>query len=183
MSARLFVAVALGGEDRAALAGWAAAAVGADAGLRVVGAAQLHLTLVFLGHRRLDEVAALAELVALREGAPAPALRTAGALWLPPRRPTVLAVAVEDLGGRLEALYAGVWADLGALGHEPPRRGLRPHVTVARVRRGWSAPAAPPHDPPARALRAEGLELVRSRLGGGPARYETLSRATFAAES
>jgi RNA 2',3'-cyclic 3'-phosphodiesterase len=179
MSARLFVAVEVGEEDRLALAAWGAQAVGADGGMRVVDPAQIHLTLAFLGHRPLDEIEPLSALVTNRDASAPPALRTAGALWLSPRRPHVLTVAVEDVDGRLATVHDAVWTGLEDLGFERERRRFRPHLTVARVRHGWTAPSHELPPTPARALRAEALVLFRSWLGGGPARYEALARAPF----
>ena len=183
MSARLFVAVEVAEEDRLALAAWAREAVGADQGMRVVGPDQVHLTMAFLGHRALEEIDPLAAVIAHVEGAAAPRLRTGGALWLSPRRPHVLTVAVEDVDGRLGALHDRLWDELEELGYERERRRFRPHLTVARVRHGWSAPRHSLPELPARDLAPEGLVLFRSWLGGGPARYEGLARARFSAES
>lgn len=182
MSARLFVAVEVGEEDRRALAAWARAAVGDAAGMRLVGEDRLHLTLAFLGHRALDEVEPVAALVAGLDGVAAPSLRTAGALWLSPRRPHVLTVAVDDVDGALRGLHDRVWdaledLDLGVRREERP---YRPHLTVARVRHGWTAPssrALPSLEP--RALTATEVVLFRSYLGGGPARYEAQARAAL----
>jgi hypothetical protein len=69
---RLFVALDLPADARLALAGWAATA--APARVRPEAEHALHVTLAFLGER--DR------------------LHTAGALWLPPRRPGVLAVGL-----------------------------------------------------------------------------------------
>jgi len=77
MSARLFLAVEVAEDDRQALHTWAQDVVGEDRGMRVVDPAQMHLTLAFLGHRALDEIDPLAELVAGWEATTAPALRTA----------------------------------------------------------------------------------------------------------
>lgn len=181
MSARLFIAVSLGDEDRRTLIAWAREAVGGDRGMRVVAAEQVHLTLAFLGHRPLDEVGPLSELVESFAGEPAPPLSTGAALWLSPRRPHVLTVAVNDETDRLTALHASVWDGLEELGYEREERRFRPHLTVARVRHGWSAPTA--HDlPPTPQLDLDvrGMTLFRSFLGGGPARYEALTQATLA---
>ncbi|HEU4976687.1 MAG TPA: RNA 2',3'-cyclic phosphodiesterase [Baekduia sp.] len=194
MSARLFVAVEVGEGDREALAAWAREAVGDDAGLRLVPPDHIHLTLAFLGHRALDEVQPLSALVERWDGAPAPALRTAGALWLSPRRPHVLTVAVEDRTAALAELHDAVWTALEDEADPPirrERRAFRPHLTVARVRRGWPPPARRLPELPARDLDAGGLVLFRSWLGGGPrdgegahgARYEPLARAVLSARS
>lgn len=185
MSARLFVAVEVDDADRSALAAWAREVVGDDPSLRLVDAGQIHLTLAFLGHRALDEIPPLQELVADFAATPVPApLRTAGALWLSPRRPHVLTVAVEDVAGALGALHQRVWGALEErLGVVRERRAFRPHLTVARVRRGWTPPSRRLLPPPAMPLRTGGLVLFRSWLGGGPARYEALTRASFSALS
>lgn len=182
MSARLFIAVSLGDEDRRSLIAWAREAVGGDRGMRVIAAEQVHLTLAFLGHRPLDDVGPLAELVESFSGAPAPALSTGAALWLSPRRPHVLTVAVNDETGALGALHASVWDGLEELGFEREERRFRPHLTVARVRHGWTPPGAALRPTPALDLDVRGLALMRSFLGGaGPARYEALARGSFAA--
>lgn len=196
MSARLFVAVEVDEEDRRALGAWARAAVGDAAGMRLVGDDRLHLTLAFLGHRALDEVEPLAALVEGFAGAAAPRLRTAGALWLSPRRPHVLTVAVEDVDGALAALHDRLWTALeeGGFGLQREARAYRPHLTVARVRHGWTAPSSrrlPELEP--RALTATEVVLFRSWLGGEPtpptsggsrqARYEAQARAMLSADS
>jgi 2'-5' RNA ligase len=184
MSARLFVAVEVREEEREGLVGWARAAVGDDRGMRIVDPASVHLTMAFLGHRALDEIEPLAELVAGFDGAPAPGpLRTAGGLWLAPRRPHVLTVAIADSTGTLRALNDDVWTGLEDLGHVREKRMFRPHLTVARVRHGWTAPSGRLPELAERPVHAEALTLVRSRLGGGPARYETVARAEFSAVS
>ena len=183
MSARLFVALEVGEDDRAALVDWARAAVGEDRGMRVVAPEQVHLTLAFLGHRSPDEIPELAEATGRFAGRAAPPLRTGGALWLSPRRPNVLTVAIDDVAGALGVLHGELWDALEALGHERERRPFRPHLTVARVRHGWTAPGTALPPAPQRALAAGAVVLMRSWLGGGPARYEALERAALRGES
>ena len=183
MSARLFIAAALGDEDRRTLIAWAREAVGGDRGMRVVAAEQVHLTLAFLGHRPLDDVGPLSELVEGFEGAGAPELSTGAALWLSPRKPHVLTVAVNDETGALAGLHASVWDGLEELGFEREERRFRPHLTVARVRHGWTPPGAALPPTPALDLDVRGVTLMRSFLGGGPARYEALVQAGFSAGS
>jgi 2'-5' RNA ligase len=179
VSARLFIAVSLGDEDRRTLIAWAREAVGGDRGMRVVAAEQVHLTLAFLGHRPFDDVGPLSELVEDFSGWPAPALSTGAALWLSPRRPHVLTVAVNDADDALQSLHASVWDGLEDLGFEREERRFRPHLTVARVRHGWTPPGAALPPTPALDLDVRGVTLMRSYLGGGPARYEALTSASF----
>jgi 2'-5' RNA ligase len=179
MSARLFIALDISDADRVALVHWAQQAVGADRGMRVVAPEQVHLTLAFLGHRSPDEIEPLSALVSTFADRPAPRMRTAGALWLSPRKPHVLTVAIDDETGALAGLHDGVWTALEELGFERERRRFRPHLTVARVRHGWTAPTAALPPAPGRALAAGSVTLMRSWLGGGPARYEALERAAL----
>jgi 2'-5' RNA ligase len=175
---RLFVALDLPDAVRSALAEWCAAA--APEGVRRVPVDNLHLTLAFLGQRSTAEALAVGErLVGLAR--PLEALRTAGTLWLPPRRPGVLAVAIAECGG-LSALHADLVQSLvETVGFEPERRPFRPHVTLARVRRPGSVRAtALAPAPPALAVEPVSLTLYRSFTAAGGARYEALARVALA---
>jgi 2'-5' RNA ligase len=183
MPARLFVALELGGEDRRALVAWAREAVAADRALRIVAAESVHLTLAFLGSLPVEEIGPLSLMVEELEGWPAPPLSTGAALWLSPRHPHVLAVAVADDGGALGALHGAVWDGLEALGYEREERRFTPHLTVARVRHGWTPSQAALPPTPALRLDVGGVALMRSFLGEGPPRYEALARAEFGPES
>lgn len=183
MSARLFIALELGDEQRRLLVQWAREAVGPDRGMRVVPAENVHLTLAFLGHRSPDEIGPLSELVESFDGRGAPPLTTGGALWLSPRRPHVLAVEIHDDTGALDALHSDLWDELELLDYEREHRRYRPHLTVARVRHGWTAPGGALPPTPDLDLDLRGVVLMRSWLGGGPARYEPLARGDLAAES
>lgn len=183
MSARLFIALELADEQRRLLVQWAREAVGPDRGMRVVAAENVHLTLAFLGHRSPDEIGPLSELVESFSGRPAPRLSTGSALWLSPRRPHVLTVEVHHDDGVLDDLHADLWHELEDMGYERDHRRFRPHLTVARVRHGWTAPGGALPPTPALDLDVRGVTLMRSWLGGGPARYEPLSRGDLVAMS
>jgi RNA 2',3'-cyclic 3'-phosphodiesterase len=164
---------------RTALGAFGRAAAGADVALRAVGDESLHVTLVFLGHRALDEIDVAAGVVEeAASGVAAPLLEVAGPRWLSPRRPHVLTVELVDRGGALRALQAALAAAfVEELGLVPERRRFLPHVTVARVRRG----AVPRREglPDLAAIGpfgGEAVTLYRSWLGRGPARYEPLLR-------
>ncbi len=181
--ARLFVAVELPRRERAALAKWGAEAAAVDPALRAVRDEALHLTLHFLGTRPLDDLERLA--AAVRECvAPAPLrLILAGALWLAPRRPHVLSCAVDSPDSAVHSLHAALAAPLAAAapGWAAEGRSLRPHVTVARVRRGvrprvGAEPPAPRGD-----FVAGALTLFRSHLGPRTARYEAIERRALTA--
>ena len=171
---RLFVALDLPAHVRAEVSAWAASAVGRDERLRLVGDESLHATLVFLGECPDPAPAAKALASALDPVPEAPAISIAGPLWLAPRRPHVLTVAIADPSGGLARIHAAVLEALvREAGHEADKRVFRPHVTVARVRariRPFELPA-----PPALAFHPPAVTLYRSRLGRGPAAYEVVA--------
>jgi 2'-5' RNA ligase len=170
---RLFVALALPAGARAALAAWGDAA--APAIMRRTPVENLHVTLAFLGSRQEGDVAAVAGV--LRAVArPLGELAVDGALWLPPRRPGVLSVALRA-GAALAELHADLVRGLtDAIGFEAERRPLRPHVTVARARRGERLRAVELPPPPELSFVPDGLVLYRSQTGAAGARYEALAQ-------
>jgi 2'-5' RNA ligase len=174
--ARLFVALELGAEVRAAVHAWAREHAGAVPGLRLVELASLHVTLCFLGSRPATEVGEIAGACRAVAGLAAPDLTLGEALWLPPRRPRVLTVELADEAGRLGAVHSVLSDALVAGGsYEPEARPFLAHVTVARVGRDARIRAqALPAPEPAR-FSADTVTLFRSRLGQGPARYEALA--------
>jgi 2'-5' RNA ligase len=181
VSARLFVALELPAAVRADLAAFGHAAADADDALRPVSGEALHATLAFLGHRDPDDVPLAATAVRHVPYA-APVLALGDPLWLAPRRPHVLTVALGDLDGVLAKLHAQLVDRLAsALDWEPERRALRPHVTVARVRRRGRPHRRLP-DPPQATFAGEAVTLFRSHLGGGPARYEALERVELTSQ-
>jgi 2'-5' RNA ligase len=105
--------------------------------------------------------------------APARGLALGGARWLPPRRPRVLALHVDDRAGELGRLRAAV---AEAVGDEDPRPFLA-HVTVARVRGRERLRAEELAPPRAVWFDAAALTLYRSRPGPGGSVYEPLWRA------
>ena len=173
---RVFVAAELPRPVAEGLAGWAPR----DDALRPVAVESLHLTLAFLGERSEAEAAAVGALLA-GVARPVRALTLGEAVWLPRRRPRALAVRVGDGDGALTAMQGALAQALaGAIGFDAGDRPYLPHVTVARVRGRVerSLRAAATVAPPAGfgAFAAEAVALVRSHLGRGPARYETLER-------
>lgn len=174
---RLFVAVDLPADVREALAQWADAV--APEGVRRVPVENLHLTLAFLGSRSAEEADVVAALLP-GLAAPVGALRTGDALWLPPRRPGVLTVALAGSDALLALQAAVVSALRDAVGYEPDHPRFRPHVTVARVRRGKGVRAtALSPSPPVLEFSAEALTLYRSHPGSTGSRYEALARAAL----
>jgi len=107
----------------------------------------LHVTLVFLGHRPADELPRIADAAFdAVAGLPAASLRPRAITAVPERRPRLFALDLDDVGGRARALESAVSGGLAAAGvyrREP--RVFWPHVTLARVKRGRTAP--PPDAP------------------------------------
>jgi RNA 2',3'-cyclic 3'-phosphodiesterase len=182
---RCFVAVPLDDGLRTALASaivsWRADPRAEQ--LRWVEREALHLTLAFLGSVEPERVEAIKDDVARVAERHAPIKRPTGRLgaFARPGSAHVLWYAVADPDGALAAL-AG---DLAGALRLPSPDPFRPHVTLGRARRrpvdlrGWieAASAAAPEG----ILAVRDLHLMRSHLGGGPARYETLARLPLGA--
>jgi len=173
---RLFVALDLPAPVRAALVRWQRERLAAEPALRVVRPEGLHVTLCFLGWRDPPEAEVLGPLV-LAAAAPVSDLGLAAPAWLPPRRPRVLAIDVEDGAGDLAHLQERLSAALAAAGgYVPEARPFRPHVTVARVRDGTRPPREPPSGAPTSRFAGAAVTLYRSRPGPGGSAYEALAR-------
>ncbi len=178
--ARLFVALELPADVRAALLGWARDHAPGVSGVRLVERESLHVTLCFLGPRPAGEVHEIAAACRVVVGLPAPELVLGDVLWLPPRRPRVLTVELGDEEGRLAAVQSALGRALVDGGfYEPETRPFLAHVTVARVQR--EARIRPQELPAPTAMRFTGTKvtLFQSRLGKGPARYEALASVTL----
>jgi 2'-5' RNA ligase len=142
-------------------------------GLRFTTEDQWHVTLRFLGavdDADLDEV--VTALAAVRAGAPAEA-----ELRATPRRlgPSAVVLDVDGLDG----VAAAVTGALVGLGGDDRR--FHGHITLARMRRParWPAVGVAGLTAPAR-WPVTSVALVRSDLGGGPARYATLATVPLA---
>ncbi|MGO9489656.1 MAG: RNA 2',3'-cyclic phosphodiesterase [Solirubrobacteraceae bacterium] len=185
-SARLFAALDPPSELAGGLAEWARAASRAASGargadLRVLAASSLHLTLVFLGERPIEEIEQLEAALRLAAESGRPCQLEVGApVWLPPRRPSALAVEVHDRGGDLERLQLAVATALSGIAGDrrPSGRRFRAHITVARTR-GAARPDTrmPLPATPQLGFRADEVVLYRSRLDPAGARYERLAGA------
>ena len=176
---RLFVACEIPEAEREALAAWGEECAAGDRALRALSADALHITLHFIGWQPPERADGLA--AALREGlggAPSPVrLRLGDVLWLAPRRPHVLTCAVVDESGALGAIQARLGEPLARAAEDwrPEQRTFRPHVTVARVRRGERPRTGAAPAPPRAEFTATAVTLMRSHLGPTGARYEALA--------
>lgn len=173
--ARLFVAADLPEAVRAELAAWAREVATHDQ-LRPLPADNLHVTLCFLGWREEQQVADLSRLVA-GCARPARSLGLRSPVWLPSRRPRVLAFDLDDRAGELQRLQKGISDTLASAGaHRPELRPFRPHVTVARAGSGAKVADLGRGQVAPRRFEATALTLYRSHLGRAGARYETVLR-------
>ena len=176
---RLFVALELPEEVRAALVHWRAAALERVRALRPIVPEALHVTLCFLGARPAGEIGEIARACSgALAGAPlAEELRLDAGLWLPPRAPRVLAVGIADEAGAVRAVQASLSDALSAGGwYTPEKRPYLAHVTVARVRARERARTVELPPVPPLGFGAEAVTLYRSRLERSGARYEALAR-------
>ena len=170
---RLFAALEVPAEVRAALHGWALELERREPALRVLAPESLHVTLVFLGWQEAEVVEEIGAAV-VSAARPLPELEVTEAAWLPPRRPGVLVADLFQEAAVLE-LQSDLVAALAPF-HEPETRPFRPHVTVARVRRGGRPRLREVPAPPAVRFRPAGVVLYRSHLGRGGAVYEAVAR-------
>lgn len=145
------------------------------AGLRWTDADVWHVTLAFLGSIDASEVENVSSRISGVAAEHAPMrLRTGGLGAFPSAgRARVAWYGVHDADGALVALASDVRSAL-TLDDERP---LRAHLTLARARRepvdlrSWLREASAPEG----TLDVDRLQLMRSHLGRGPARYETLA--------
>ena len=173
---RLFVALELPDPARAALTSWCSSAVSGVSGLRLVRPEDLHATLCFLGSRPAREIAQIGAACGVVAGERAVDSGFGEVLWLPRRRPRVLAVSLEDGEGALARVQASVSEALVAGGwYAPESRPYLAHVTVARIGRGAPVRASALAAPPAGGVRCSRVTLYRSLLRPSGARYEPLS--------
>ncbi len=173
---RCFVAVPIGEALRASLdASLESSRERADlADLRWTDSDGWHVTLAFLGPVEPDSVPGLIERLTSISAESGTSVRTGGLGAFPtPARARVAWYGVEDADGRLAGLASDVARALSLRVTQP----FRAHVTLARARqrpvdlRSWLASASAPEG----VLEVDRIALMRSHVGGGPARYETLS--------
>lgn len=173
---RLFIAAELPVAVRDELILWTRAAVGRGEQPRRLDGDSLHLTLCFLGEQPSEAVTDVAAALADRAEllAAIDELALGAPVWLPPRRPRVLAVEVGDPDGALRALRDAIAADLErCLDWDRGGERFRPHVTVARMRAGSQRARELPPTPPLR-FTPTAATLFRSTLDAAGARYEPL---------
>ena len=183
--ARLFIAAMLPDEvlDEIARARLALEAAGAPR-LRWARIGGLHITLRFLGDTPLALQPRIEQAIAETAADTTPLdLRLGGYGLLGGGRPRLLWVGLEGAVDPLAGAARRLNAALQAHGLPPEDRALRPHLTLARVPRdardedaaALRAAVADAPAPKPLAFRVAELHLVRSHLGRGGARYESLT--------
>ncbi|HUH62992.1 MAG TPA: RNA 2',3'-cyclic phosphodiesterase [Terracidiphilus sp.] len=156
---RLFVAVPLPDSTRAALAKWVQGC-SPQPGLRWTPAAQLHITLRFLGEVADDRATRVTEAL---DGMGVPACTVVFERLEVLGRTGVLAIAARPTS-RLTSLAGEVRSRLASFAEDPEEREFRPHVTLARARRGASVPRLHSFPPlPALEFTATCFRLYRSQ--------------------
>lgn len=164
---------------RGALAGWRDALVAGRDDLRPVVAAQLHVTLAFLGWQDAGETERIGRVsLDATEGVASPLLAPGAVRGVPPRDPRLFALDLEDRGGRAGDIAGRVGEALEREGlYRREDRPFWPHLTLARVRKSRRrAPALPVREAPAGEFPAPSVTLYRSTLRPEGALYEPLAR-------
>jgi 2'-5' RNA ligase len=137
---RLFLALELPEPFLDELVAWRERQFGRLEDVRLLARASLHVTLVFLGYQYERDVERIAE-VSFGEPPGPFELRPTEATPIPPRRPRLYALALDDLGEALGAWQNRLSDDLAAAGlYEPEKRPFWAHVTLARGKRDRPLP-------------------------------------------
>jgi 2'-5' RNA ligase len=166
---------------RVELAKWRAEAFAGREDVRLVAPEAVHVTLVFLGYKPEKEIPRIAELMrASVPGGEPPELAAMGVKPVPPRRPRLFALDLDDDGGRAVAVQAVLSEAFAAEKlYVPEKRPFWPHLTLARVKRFAVAQPLEAPPPPSAAWRADAVTLYRSTLLRQGARYDALERVPF----
>jgi RNA 2',3'-cyclic 3'-phosphodiesterase len=181
---RLFVALDLPDSVLDPLVQWRERHLGAVQGARLVPRASLHVTLVFLGYQYERDVERIASLCFEDQAGPFE-LRPTEVVGIPPRRPRLYALGLEDSGDAVTAWQQQLSDRLHAARlYEPEKRPFWTHVTLARGRRDRAL--ARLEEPLAvspelrRPFTPERATLYRSTLSPSGAVYDPLARIDLA---
>ena len=133
---RSFIAIDLPQKTRENLAAIQDQLRQSQAGVRWAKPGSIHLTLKFLGNILPEQVDAIAAAVAqLVRDEPPITLCAAGLGAFPsPRKPRVIWVGLGGEVDRLANIQAGLEKALEPLGFAREDRGVRPHLTIGRVK-------------------------------------------------
>lgn len=179
---RLFVAVNLPEEERARLYDAAAELRNGGFPVRWVARDALHLTLKFLGDVAEAQVSAIESVLGAVAAAYSPVWLGLGGVGAFPnlRNPRVVWLGVEQ-APELLSLQRDVERGLEPLGFAPEQRPYSPHLTLGRARRGTRAgdflrlASMAQSVPYEAAITVNSVDLMRSHLSPGGARYERIA--------
>ncbi len=182
---RLFIAIELSDEVRAALTEVQAGIKKWSEMVRWIEPAQLHMTLKFLGEVPEEKVAAVSEGLTVAAGEVAPfdlSLTECGCF--PPRGGVrIVWVAAHDESGRLAAIVEAIERQMEPLGFVREERPFSPHLTIGRVRddRSGSQLRSAVQAAKARPVRqyVSHVTLMQSRLSPKGASYSVVSKASL----
>jgi len=176
---RLFLALELSEEARAALSRAREIFARSLTGWRFVDPAAVHLTLRFLGEvdPEKDRAHRRAWGSAVCGFAPVRFQLTGAGVFPGPARPRVLWIGVREdpPEGRIEEIARALEGAARAEGFPPEDRPFHPHLTLARARR--DVHATPPRDAVGElgaTVECAEVVLFRSDLGPAGARYSPL---------
>jgi RNA 2',3'-cyclic 3'-phosphodiesterase len=166
---RLFLGFPLPATAVRKVARWQEHELGAPPGTRVVPAANLHVTIAFLGSRPAAEVASIA--AALRDAVEGVAPPVLSPLRYRETRSVGMLVFADDeeRAARIAQAAHGGLARLGL--YEPERRPWLPHLTVVRFRQ---RPRLQPPIPELGAVTMSDAAVYISRLRPTGAQYEVV---------
>ncbi|MEI6486573.1 MAG: RNA 2',3'-cyclic phosphodiesterase [Sphingomonadales bacterium] len=168
---RLFVGLELPEPVKAGLL----AVMGGVAGARWQTAAQLHLTLRFIGEVDRHQAADIAAALGRVNMRPFTAELGDPGLFEHRGRIDTLWVGVRPAAA-VAALAKAVNAALAGVGVPPEPRAFVPHITLARSRGMIAATAWPPEPVPALPWLVDGFSLFESSLGKDGSRYSVIAR-------
>jgi 2'-5' RNA ligase len=170
---RLFCGLTLPESVRDTLAAWQRHSLRSAA--RLVEPRNLHITLVFLGHRQVGEVGLIYEALRAAAGSLAEPIRLSPERYRETRSVGMLVLAdEEERAGRLaHALHEGL-ERIGV--YKPEARRWLPHVTVVRFR---SPPRLRPPLPDLAPFSPSEAAVYHSVLTRGGARYEVLESVSL----
>ncbi len=184
---RLFIAIAIAEEIRAAYAALIAELRGIAPQPKWVRAENLHVTLKFLGETPLPKLDALRNTLAEVRSPEPVKLEFSGLGFFPnEKRPRVFWAGMEA-SPNLKALAAEIDRATHTLGFSLDQRSFTPHLTLARLEPPGIAPNLQEAIRAKSTLRfgaltAADLHLIESKLKPGGAEYTTLQTIRFAPE-
>jgi 2'-5' RNA ligase len=171
---RLFIGVALSDEARRAIA----LSLPKILPGKPVSPVNWHFTLRFLGSTTPDQRdKVLALLRAATCGAPFTIRFNELGAFPRANKARILWLGIEEGAERMIQLAAIAEAAARSVGFEAETKAFKPHLTLSRIDPPVSASALIASKPRFDArMTVDSLILFRSRLGGGPARYEEVVR-------